>query len=265
MRFTEAGEQFVADSRRALGALEQAEEAVTGRHARPEGVLAITAPELFGERHVAPLVFELLDTHPQVGVRALFSNRLVNLIDEGFDVVVRIGRLPSSGLTVITVGALRVVLVASPGYLARHRAPRTPDDLAAHRTIGLTIEGQEQETLATRGARRKSVAATERLVVNTNAVKIAAAVAGQGITRALAYQVEHEVRDGRLRVLLADHEPPRIPVQLVYPEGRAASAKVREFLRLATPRLRAIPVLQGKGLEEVHRPTRSTRARRRAG
>ena len=88
-----------------------------------------------------------------------------------------------------------------------------------------------------------------RLVVNKNSVKVAAAVAGQGIARALSYQVAEEVRDGRLRVILARHEPPPVPAHLVHPEGRAVSAKVREFLRFSTARLRALPILQGKGLE----------------
>ena len=86
-------------------------------------------------------------------------------------------------------------------------------------------------------------------VVNANDVKVAAAVAGQGLARALAYQVSEEVRDGRLRVVLAEHEPAPVPVHLVYPAGRGAAAKVREFVHFAAERLRALPVLQGQGLE----------------
>jgi DNA-binding transcriptional LysR family regulator len=112
-----------------------------------------------------------------------------------------------------------------------------------------------------RGARRKTVIAAERLVVNTNAVKVAAAVAGLGIARALAYQVADEVRDHRLRVLLAAHEPPPVPVNLVYPEGRAASTKVREFLRFAAPRLQAMPLLRGQGLEPAPRSAAPRRGR----
>jgi len=220
---------------------------------RPEGLLSITAPELFGERHIAPLLFAFLDEYPQVRARAFFSNRVTHLIDEGIDVALRIGALPDSGLTAVPVGALRVVLVASPAYLARRRPPRTPDDLSDHDAIGLSIEGQEHVTWGRRGARRKTVIAAERLVVNTNAVKVAAAVAGLGIARALAYQVADEVRDGRLQVLLAADEPPPIPVNLVHPEGRAASAKVREFLRFAAPRLQAMPLLRGQGLEPAPR------------
>lgn len=260
LRFTEVGEAFLADARRVLTALDDAEAAVTGRRAHPEGLLSLTAPELFGERHIAPLLFEYLDAHPDVRARAFFSNRVVSLIDEGFDVALRIGPLPSSGLSAIPLGALRVVWVASPTYLERQRTPRAPDELAGHHLITLSIEGQEHVAWDRRAGRR-APQTVERLVVNTNAVKVAAAVAGHGIARALAYQVADEVGDGRLRVVMAPHEPPPVPVHLVHPEGRATSAKVREFLRFATPRLRAMPLLQGKGLVER---AGSTRARRRS-
>jgi DNA-binding transcriptional LysR family regulator len=248
LRLTEVGEQFLSETRRILSALDAAEAAVTGQRVTPEGLLSITAPELFGERHIAPLVFEFLDKHPKVRVRAFFSNRVVNLIDEGFDLALRIAHLPDSSLTAMPVGAMRSVLVASPTYLKRHGLPRTPKELAGHQTIGFTIDGRGKVGLGV-GRRQAKIALQERLILNTNSVKVAAAVAGHGITRALAYQVTDEVRDGRLRVLLARYEPKPVAVHLVYPAGRAASATVREFLNLAALRLRALPVLQGRGLE----------------
>lgn len=245
-RLTDVGAEFLGDARNVLSALEHAEATVTGRRARPEGLLSVTAPELFGQRHVAPLLFEFLEAHPGLRAKAFFSNRIVNLIDEGFDVGLRIGPLPDSRLTAIPLGNLRVLWVAAPAYLARVGAPRAPDDLVDHPMIGLSIEGQEQIVWERRGKRRKAIAATERLVVNENSVKIAAAVAGLGVARALSYQVDDELRDGRLRVLLPKHEPRPVPVHLVYPEGRAASANIREFLRYAAPRLRAMPLLNGR-------------------
>lgn len=254
LRLTETGEQFLADTRRVLAELDAAEAAVTGQAQHAQGLLSVTAPELFGQRHIAPLLFEFLDRHPQVQARAFFSNRVVHLIDEGFDVALRIAALPDSGLTAVPVGALRVVLVASPEYLKRHGTPRSPTDLAQHRAVGFAIEGQGR--VGWDFPRHKaSRPPSERLVVNSNVTKVAAALAGQGVTRALAYQVTDEVRDGRLRLLLAAHEPPPVPVHLVYPAGRMATAKVRLFIQFAAERLRALPVLQGRGLE------RSTAAR----
>lgn len=248
LRLTEVGEQFLADTRRVLAELDAAEAAVTGQRQHAQGLLAITAPELFGQRHIAPLLFEFLDGHPQVQARAFFSNRVVHLIDEGFDVALRIAALPDSGLTAVPVGALRVVLVASPDYLKKHGTPRSPADLARHRAVGFAIEGQGR--VGWSFPRHKAAKPpAERLVVNSNATKVDAAVAGQGITRALAYQVTDEVRDGRLRLLLPGFEPPAVPVHLVYPAGRTAAAKVRLFVQFAAERLRALPVLQGRGLE----------------
>lgn len=249
LRLTEVGEAYLLDARRVLVAVETAEATVTGKRARPEGRLSVTAPELFGERHVAPLLFEFLDAHPLVSAQVLLTNRLVSLVDEGIDVALRIGSLPDSGLTSVPLGRMRAMWVASPAYLAGAGTPLTPADLESHRTIGLSIEGHEQVGWERRGTPRKKGGARERLVVNKNSVKVAAAVAGQGIARALAYQVEDEVRDGRLRVVLSSHEPAPVPVHLVYPEGRAASAKVRELLRFLTPRLRALTVLQDRALE----------------
>jgi DNA-binding transcriptional LysR family regulator len=248
LRLTEQGEAFLADCRRILADLEAAEAAVTGARHEPRGTLSITAPALFGSRHIAPLLFEFLDHHPALQARALFTNRLVHLIDEGLDVAVRIAVLPDSGMTAVPVGHMRVVVVASPSYLKRHGVPSAPSELKQHRAIGFTIEGQDRGGWSF-GNTRATATPQERLVVNANDVKVAAAVAGQGLARALAYQVTDEVRDGRLRVVLADHEPPPVPVHLVYPAGRGAAAKVREFVHFAADRLSALPVLQGRGLE----------------
>ena len=248
LRLTDAGEQFLADARRVLAELDAAEAAVTGQRLRAQGLLSITAPELFGQRHIASLLFEFLDKHPEVQARVFFSNRVVHMIDEGFDVALRIGPLPDSGLTAVPVGAMRMVIVASPDYLKKHGTPRTPADLGRHRSIGFMVEGQARMAWFP-GDRKAAAEPVERLLVNTNTVRVAAAVAGQGITRALAYQVADEVQDGRLRLLLGRHEPPPLPVHLVYPAGRAATAKVRAFVQFAAPRLQALPVMQGRGLE----------------
>lgn len=255
LRLTEQGEVFLADCRRILADLEAAEAAVTGVRNEPRGTLSITAPALFGRRHIAPLLFEFLDRHPQVQARALFSDRLVHLIDEGFDVALRIAVLPDSGLTAVPVGHMRAVVVASPDYLKRRGVPSEPSELKQHQAVGFTIEGQDRIGWAF-GRGRAAAAPRERLIVNANDVKVAAAVAGQGLARALAYQVSDEVRDGRLRVVLQAHEPPPVPVHLVYPAGRVAAAKVREFVQFAAERLRALPVLQGLGLEAPRRSAR---------
>ena len=248
LRLTEQGQAYFADCQRILGDLDATEATLTGAHHEPQGTLSVTAPGLFGSRHIAPLIFEFLDRHPTMRARTLFTNRLVHLVDEGFDVALRIAVLPDSGLTAVPVGHMRAVVVASPEYLKRHGVPRALSDLETHRAIGLAIEGQARFGWSF-GRKGSHSGPQEHLIVNSNEVKVAAAVAGQGLARVLAYQVVDEVRDGRLRIVLQDHEAHPVPVHLVYPAGRAAVAKVREFVRFAAERLSAMPVLRGQGLD----------------
>jgi DNA-binding transcriptional LysR family regulator len=249
LRLTEAGETFLADCRRILNDLDAAEAAVSGQTQQPRGVLSVTAPATFGRRHLAPVLLDFLAAQPAVSARAFFVDRVVHLIDEGYDVALRIAHLPDSGLTAVPVGHLRRVVVASPGYIARWGAPARPSDLARHQGIGFSFDGQGNVPwLFT--TRRDAAAPQQRLVVNAVESKITAACAGFGLAMALAYQVTDEVRDGRLRVLLREHEQPPVPVHLVYPAGRMAAAKVRAFVGFAAERLRQVAVLQGRGLEE---------------
>lgn len=243
LKLSEAGQANLAECQRLLVELDAAEASIRGVQQRPQGLLSVTAPLVFGRRHVAPIVFDFLDRHPEVQARLFLNSRLVHLIDEGFDVALRIASLPDSGLTAVPVGTMRAVMVGSPAYLKRMGVPRIRADLAGHRAIAFIAEGQARMSWALdRGTR----APVQRLLVNDNQLQVDAAVAGQGLARVLAYQVEEELRDGRLRLVMPELEPPPVPVHLVYPAGRAASAKVRAFVGFAAERLRALPVLQGQ-------------------
>jgi DNA-binding transcriptional LysR family regulator len=248
---TEAGARFHADTTRILADLAAAEAEATGAHVRPQGDLAITAPRTFGRLHIVPLVVEFLRSHPAITVRAFFADHIVHLLDEGFDVALRIARLPDSGLTAVRVGHVRRVVVAAPAYLAARGVPRSPADLERHATIGYGLGGAPAATweFQSRGkGRRGRVLVTPRsnLVTNTNDAAIAAALAGHGLARALSYQVAADVAAGRLRVVLAPFEPAPLPVQLVHAGGRRPSAKVGAFVSFAAERLRRAPVLRGE-------------------
>ncbi|MGV3681559.1 MAG: LysR family transcriptional regulator [Acidovorax sp.] len=246
VRLTEAGERFLADCRPLLTDLHEAEQAARGAQAEPQGLLAITAPHMFGMRHVAPIVQDFLHAQPRVQVRTLFVNRLVHLLEEGMDVAVRIAHLPDSRLTAVQVGALRRLVVASPGYLAQHGEPQHPGELATHRAIGFSFDNNSVSPWKF----KDGVVGQPQFtwISNSNEVDIAAAESGLGLTRCLAYQAAQGVRAGRLRIVLAAHEPPQVPVHIVYPAGRRAPAKVRAFVEFARERLSAEPVLQGRGL-----------------
>jgi DNA-binding transcriptional LysR family regulator len=240
MHLTEAGQRFLADCKRIIAELQEAEALARNAHVEPQGLLTVTAPVMFGRMHIAPLLFDFLEQHPKVDARAMFVDRIVNLIEEGFDVALRIDTLADSSLTAIKVGMVRRVVVASPAYLAAHGAPRTPADVENHRAIG-----SGRAPWRFRGATASTPQPRMQLTVNGGDVAIACALTGQGLARPLSYQVDEELRDGRLQVVLADYEPPALPVQLVHPEGRQAAAKVRAFVDFAAARLRAHPALCG--------------------
>ena len=239
VRLTQAGQRFLADCKRIILELEDAEALARNAHVEPQGLLTVTAPVMFGRMHIAPLLLDFLKHHPKVNARAMFADRLVNLIEEGFDVALRIDTLADSSLTAIKVGTVRRVVVASPAYLAAHGAPRRPADVAKHHAIG-----SGRAPWRFRGTAAVTAQPRMTLTVNGGDVAIACALAGHGLARPLSYQVDEELRDGRLQVVLADYEPPPMPVQLVYPEGRQAAAKVRAFVDFAVARLRAHPALR---------------------
>jgi len=251
LRLTEAGERFLEDCRRILADLDEAEASAGGAHAVARGQLAVTAPSMFGRLHVAPVLFDFLERHPQVSARTLFVDRVVNLLDEGLDVAVRIAHLPDSGMTAIAVGSMRRVVVAAPAYLAEHGTPRVPADLVKHRAIGfMQISGQPRAWSfyppgGKERAAREVVQPPMQIVANSNEVAINAALRGHGLARTLIYQVAEDIETGRLQILLEDYEPPPIPVHVVTLAGRKAPAKVRAFVDFAVERLRDEPVLGG--------------------
>jgi DNA-binding transcriptional LysR family regulator len=246
VRLTDVGERFLADSRRILSELEEAEAAARGAHVEPQGMLSITASVLFGRFHIAPIVLDFLQQHPKVSVRTLFVDRIVHLVDEGFDVALRIAHLSDSSMTAVPVGSVRRVTVASPAYLEAHGEPATPQELAGHRAIGFSHlgAGSTHWTFTLPDGGSYTVQPPMQWVANLGVVAIDAAVAGHGLTRALSYQVARPLAEGRLRVVLQAYEPPPVPVHLVYPAGRKAAAKVRAFVDFAAQRLRAEPVLR---------------------
>ena len=236
---TEAGRRLLADATRILAELEEAEASAAGAHQSPRGELRVTAPVMFGQRHIAPILRDYLDAFPDVSANVLFVDRIVDLIDEGLDVAVRIGELPDSTLSATRVGAVRRVTVASPGYLTARGTPAEPEDLIRHRIvqpIGL-LRGPEWVFVA--GGETRTVRLTPRLTVNTVAAALDAVRAGWGITHLLSYQAAAELAAGELVEVLRGFEDREMPVHLVHSEGRRAAAKVRTFIDFASARLRS--------------------------
>ncbi|MBC8048944.1 MAG: LysR family transcriptional regulator [Chitinophagales bacterium] len=239
---TEQGEQYASVCRRVLEQLDQVEALTGGQIVNPSGLLTITAPVMFGTHLLRPIVGEFLKSHPLVSINYLLLDRLVDLIDEGVDVALRIAPLPDSTLIAIRIGEVRRVLCASPNYLANKPPIKKPEDLANHDCIEITHKGPTQVWNFPPVAGSKfprSVTVNPRFMVNADQSAADAAVNGEGLVRILSYKVANEIQDGRLTLLLAEYEPPSMPVHLIIPEGRLAIAKVRAFVDFASSRLKA--------------------------
>ncbi|MET0406502.1 MAG: LysR substrate-binding domain-containing protein [Cystobacter sp.] len=239
VRLTDAGSAYFENCRRILGELDEAEQSVTGAHSAPRGPLHVTAPVLFGKAYVMPIVLDYLARYPEVDLNCWFLDRVVNMIDEGIDVGIRIGELPSSSLQAVRVGQVRRVLCAAPAYLERQGVPRTPGDLTHHTTLSVNNISQAPEWRFSAEDDPVVMRPRPRLTTTTVDSAIAAAVAGFGITRLLSYQVASPLREGALRLILEDFEPPALPIHVIHREGRHASRKVRAFLDLAIETLRS--------------------------
>ncbi|SLN60690.1 LysR family transcriptional regulator [Oceanibacterium hippocampi] len=235
---TAAGERFRVDAATILRDLNEAEASAAGLHEAPHGRLRVTAPVLFGERFVAPALCDFLDRHPAMTAEAVFLDRIADLIEEGFDVALRIGDLPDSSLVARRVGTLRRIVVAAPAYLDRHGAPQAPKDLARHRIVLATGSGAAGNWDFVRGGVRRVARPAPTLRVNTVSAAIDAAIAGFGIARAFSYQVDAAIARGALVELLAGYESREVPVHLVHQEGSRAAAKIRAFVDFAAPLIR---------------------------
>ncbi|MEH6415987.1 LysR family transcriptional regulator [Pseudomonas sp. CGJS7] len=243
MRLTDGGERHVAVYRSVLAELADIEDAVTHDNAAGlDGSFAITAPELFGRLKVLPVVEDFLAEHPLARARVLLLNRVVNLIEEGIDVAVRLAPLPDSGAVAIGLGEVRSLVCAAPAYLARHGEPHTPADIARHTCLG-EDEAHERETwrFLDRGAARPrtlSVSVQPRIALNAAASAIDSAIRGHGLCRARSYQVIEHLAAGRLVRVLSAFEPEPVPVSLLFHRVPRRNRLLRAFIDYATPRLR---------------------------
>lgn len=235
---TEPGRRLFEDARRILSELDVAEASAAGAHETPQGVLCVTGPVKFGQMYIAPILRDFLDLHPGVRGRALFLDRIVDLIEEGQDVAVRIGELPESSLTAVRVGAVRQLVVAAPSYLARYGAPQTLEALSDRRLVTLAGLTPRARWSFVRDGAMRDIRLDPGLSVNTVDGALDAALSGWGITRLLSYQVSEALTDGRLVEVLPGRDDRVVPVHVVHAEGTLRAAKVRAFMDFASTRLR---------------------------
>lgn len=228
---TDAGLAYIASCRRILDDVEEAERVASGEFRTPKGDLIISAPIVFGRLHLLPVAVEFLRAYPEIDIKVIFADSMVDLFEEHVDLALRIGALPDSGLHAIRLGTIRHVLCASPAYLAEHGVPQNLAELETHFCVAfqiLSVAGHWKFKSAT-------VTPRARLVVNTAEAAVDAAIAGVGVTRVLSYQAESAIRSGALAVVLEDCEPTPLPVSLVHSGERLLPLKLRAFLDFATP------------------------------
>jgi DNA-binding transcriptional LysR family regulator len=240
LTLTDAGRSYVEACRRILEQVGEAERAAAGEYSAPRGDLTVTAPVVLGRLHVLPIALEFLAAYPDIDLRLVLSDSILNLQESNIDLAVRIGFLPDSSLIAARIGLIRHVLCASPDYLAARGRPETPDDIARHDCITFeSLASPRVWSFSNRGS-TVSVRLDSRLTVNTAEAAIDAAVAGVGITRVLSYQVAEATRAGTLTLVLEAFEPPPWPVSLVHTGQGLLPLKVRAFLDFTAPRLKAL-------------------------
>jgi DNA-binding transcriptional LysR family regulator len=226
---TDVGTNYLERVRRILADVEEAEGAAEGERTRPSGRLVVSAPLGFGRLHVSPIMSAYLKRYGEVSGELRLSDRMVNLVEDGVDLAVRIGHLPDSTLVARYVGVMPRIVVASNAYLKARGEPKTPEAIASHDTIQF---GATPEWRFARDGREFRVTSAPRLITNSADAAIQYAEQGGGLADVMAYQAADAIKGRRLRIVLAKFQPPALPIHIVYPTSRLLSAKVRTFIDL---------------------------------
>jgi DNA-binding transcriptional LysR family regulator len=229
---TDVGSRYLERVRRILADIEEAEDSAEGERMRPGGRLVVSAPVGFGRLHVSSVMSAYLKRYSEVTGELRLSDRMINLVEEGVDLAVRIGHLADSSLVARHVGEMRRIVVASNAYLKEHGEPKTPEATHSHQTIQFGAMAVPPDWRFVRDGHEVRVTVVPRFVTNSADAAIQYAEQGGGLTRVLAYQAANAIKDGRLRIVLAKFEPPALPIHIVYPTSRLLSAKVRTFIDL---------------------------------
>jgi DNA-binding transcriptional LysR family regulator len=236
---TQEGRLYLARCRRILSEIDEAESELSSQRQEPRGELRVTAPVHFGRLHVAPIVMRYVRQFKNTSVELLLLDRVVNLVEDGIDVAIRIGHLADSSLIAIPAGHIRRQVCASPSYLKSKGIPREPNDLAKHDCLRLTGLAPSAAWSFQGKGRTMTIPVNGPFVCNQAAATIDACVDGLGVGTFLSYQIAPMVAQKKLKLILVDYEPPPIPLSIVYPHAKLLSARVRVFAEWATESLRA--------------------------
>lgn len=227
---TETGREFYERSVQIVSDVEEAQQ-IAGQMTRtPQGVLRVTIPLSYGQHRLAGIIGDYTQAYPQVHLDISLSDRKVDLVDEGFDLAIRIGAMPQSDLVARKIGGVRSMVCAAPAYLEKHGAPRTPADLATHACLGYTLTGTGTEWRLEGPDRTVAIPISGPIRADNGDIIRLAALRGAGIVFQPQFIIGDDVDAGRLVRVLPDWQSVELGVYAVYPSRKHLSAKVRTFV-----------------------------------
>jgi DNA-binding transcriptional LysR family regulator len=253
LSLTDEGKLYCEYCIRILAELDEAETLIAGGSREPSGTLRVTVPAAFGRQHIAPLVPEFLSRYPKVRLSLHLSDQRVDLIEEGYDLAVRIGELRDSNLIVRQLGVDRRVLVASPAYIAQHGEPNHPEDLRSHNALLFANPGPlDFWNFIDAQGKEHWVKVSGNFETNNCDALRAIILAGLGVALRPLWDVWQDIRMGRMVALLPDHTHPSFPIQALYPNRRYLSQKVRAFIDMLCERFGNIPYWESDVAPNAH-------------
>ncbi len=235
---TEIGRQYYERCKFILGEIKAAEAGTEVMRATPRGKLRINAPVSFGSMKLAPALAEYLDAHPEVAIELTLNDRVVDLVEEGYDAAIRIGDLADSSLVARRLAPYRMMICASPAYLERAGVPATPADLAAHQCLGFSHWSKRRGWSLLGSDTGESAKAKSRFQSNNGQALRTMALAGFGIVMQPEVLAAEDVAAGRLVEILRDFWPSSLPMHLLYPRDRQAVPKLTTFIEFMLAKFR---------------------------
>ncbi len=236
---TKAGRSYVNACKRILEQVDDVEREVSGEYHRAKGELAVTAPWGLGHTHLLPLAVEFLQAYPDISLRLLMTDQIINPVEDNIDIAVRVGVLPDSSMIATRIGSIRIVVCGSPSYLEAHGQPSELGDLARHNCITIDDHAAPPAWRFVRGGRARVAPIGSRLCVNTSEAAVLAAIDGAGLARVMSYKMDAARRAGKLAIVLEEFEPEPLAVHILHAPRKPLPIKLRAFLTWMTPRLKA--------------------------
>ena len=233
---TESGRRYYEDVRRILEDIHSAERLAVGEYEEVTGVLTLTAPSLFTHKILLPVIHDFMDQYRKVQVRLMSSNHVLDMLNDHIDLGVKIAPIANDNLHMTEIGSMRLVVCASPAYLANNNLPITPDDLHQHRTITFSKSCDEIPwSFNSVESKRLETNVHSMMLVNSAEAAIESTLLGTGLTQVYLYQVASQIESGALQVVLQEYEPVAVPVCLSIPKGQNSPQKVKAFIEFAKP------------------------------